>query len=437
MEALVVIFAQLVLACVMPILSLASFVVGLLFELLALLFGGVFAALVEKRRKPGYAPVGSTEAPSRPRPAPIVTHPAKPILSRRAVHWIAGSCAVLSVAGLLASAALFQPIVRKVMDLAQQRTGMEITYKAASGTLILGQVKLEGLTLRRETADGLAFDLEVDLAEADVNLLSLIGREPTLQFAKVAGVRGRVTPPVDKDTPKLDRKRRAFVANLVDVSDVTLQIAPRKGEAYPIVIRTAQVAPLYSQTALFSLLFRATLDADVAGQRLVVATREISDHGREAFWQFKDVELSRLAPVVPKAPLTWFDGGTVTAIVQDQWNLSDAFIDMDWHIALKDASLAAPEGAGAGERFLAASLGKIVDLQGGNAEFDYKLRLDEDGVEALRSGDLDQFWDIVMRGLLKNAGPEPTASDEGEVRSRTQRLLDGARNILRDTEDGG
>ena len=51
MEALVVIFAEIILACLMPVLGLIGALLGAIFEGLLLLLGGTFAAFAEVRRK--------------------------------------------------------------------------------------------------------------------------------------------------------------------------------------------------------------------------------------------------------------------------------------------------------------------------------------------------------------------------------------------------
>ena len=80
---------------------------------------------------------------------------------------------------------------------------------------------------------------------------------------------------------------------------------------------------------------------------------------------------------MPKAPLTWLEGGRVTAKVEDRWSLSDDEIDMDWLFELDGISVKAPEGAGGAERLLAGGLAKAGGGPRGRCEFRVSAGIDE------------------------------------------------------------
>lgn len=403
MEALVAIFAEIILACMMPVIGLMVAVIGALFEAILLLFGGVFAEYVDTRRK------RRAKASNRP----LVAR--KPLIPRKIVHWVAGTCGLVGVLGIVASYVFFQPILRYVMDFASEKAGMSVEYAQASGSLLGGHVVLEGLELSRVHESGLAFDLKIERAEADVSLGSLIGSTPTLILGQVNGMAGTITPPLPKEEKKdLPKQRRPFRAELFAIENVELQITPRQEEPYAVLIERAQVAPFRSEFAVFDLLFRSNMTAQIADQSLIVETQEITENGRETRWAFEDVDAVQLKRILPKAPLTWVDEGRITISVSDKWSLSEGFVDMDWRIATTGMRTSAPEEAGAAERVLAAGLHKYVERFGGDVDFQYRLELAPDDMAQLRDGNLDAFWQNLLSGIVRGGVVQSEAQNATE-----------------------
>ncbi len=434
MEALLIIFAELLFACLAPLLAAIGALIALVFELFALLitmlFGGSSRKTPPAKRRDaqgtrGHPATGSTSGSSQ-----------KPLFSKKTIHWIAGGFGGVAVLAVIASFVLFDPLLRMILTTAGDRAEMSISYEESSGSLLSGRVALSGLALQRQSEDGLAFDLRVKRIEADVDLFSLFGSEPRIQFAAVDGVSGVVTPPEARDAhveaparPK--PARRPFRADRVEVADVLVSVQPRNSEPYDLEIRAGDVAPFRSQLAMFDLLFRSNLEASVAGQPLYVATRDISEQGRETIWSFEEVEVDRLKLILPKAPLTWLSDGTVTARVEDRWDLTDDEIDMDWRITLDGIEVATPEAAGQTEAFLANGLARIVNAKGGDADFQYRLELGPEEVAALRRGDLSTFWDTVLKGFLRPKFIETSDEPATEGPGRVQTAIDALRERFR------
>lgn len=403
MEALVVVFAEIILACMIPVFGLMGAAIGAVFEAVLLLFGGMFGESVETRRK------RKAETANRP---PVT---GKPLIPRRVLHWVAGTCALVGVLGIVASYVFFQPILRYVMNIASEKAGMTVEYALASGSLLGGHVVLEGLELSRAHESGLAFDLEIERAEADVSLSSLIGGTPTLILGQVDGMTGTITPPLPKEENRgLPKQRRPFRAELFAIENVELQITPREDEPYAVLIERAQVAPFRSGLGVFDLLFRSNMNAEIAEQSLIVETKEITENGRETRWIFEDVDAVQLKRILPKAPLTWVDDGQITVAVSDRWSLSEEFIDMDWRIATAGMRTSVPGKAGAAERVLAAGLRKYVETFGGDVDFQYRLELDSDDMAQLRKGNLDAFWQKVLSGIVRGGAVQSEAQNAAE-----------------------
>ena len=429
MEALVLIFAEILLACMAPLLGLVGVMFGALLELLAAIFGGIFAAWADTR-----STRTKEDKPAKPR---------KPLIPRKVIHLGAGIMAGIGVLGVVASFVLFQPLLRHIVSTGAEKAGMHITYDSAEGTLLAGDVTLHGIHVTRPEDLGLGFDLKIATARADVDVWSLLSGTPVIESAQVEGVTGHVSPPKrDKDKPR--KRRRPFRADLVQVAGVDLEIRPREGTPYSLVIPQAEVSPLGSRTALFDLLFRSNMQAEVAGQPLSVETREITEFGRETLWRFENVEADRLKLLVPRAPLTWLSGGVLNIRVDDRWSLSEDWIEMDWHIGFDGVSATAPAGAGPKETLLAKGLGKALAAKGGTADIGYRLSLTQSDIESLRSGNLDQFWERVLSGFLKPGamslkGDKDTGADDGQDDADADKpgLLNRLRGVLdRDSEDG-
>ena len=421
MEALLIIFAEIIFACLAPLISLAGALIGALFEAVAVLFGLAVGSSAGKRKND--APPRKTGKVSR---------------YRRPALWAGGIITGLGVVGVLVSVLFFEAILGRILDRAAEQAGMRLVYEEASGSFLSGHVALRGLVVERASDDGLAFEIAVDLIEADVALLSLIGGEPRLELARVEGASGFVTPAPAREKTIKPKKRRPFRADRVLARDVAIELRPRDRDPYDLVIESAEVVPFRSSLAVFDLLFRSNLSAEIAGQRLAVSTRQISESGRETAWNFDQVEADRLKLVVPRAPLTWLNGGTLTARVEDRWDLADEGIDMDWLIAVEDIDVAPPSGAGAGERLLASGLSKAVAAQGGDAEFRYVLSLSGDEVQAMREGDLEAFWDVVLSGLVKDGVEDaaaPTSDGDDPEPGAARRAVDKIRSLLKAPDD--
>ncbi len=407
MEALVAIFAEIIIACMMPFVSLIGALFGAFLEglllLLAGIFGGVFEVWADRRKAKS----------ARPKTA---AKPRKPLIPRKVIHWTAGVMGTLGVLGVIASFVFFQPILRYVLETASAKAGTEITFERASGTLLAGDVTLEGIHVLRDGQEGLTFDLKVARATAEVRVSSLLSRVPVIDLALVEGVTGYVSPPQrEKDKPKEKKPRKPFRANLAQVRDVVLDVRPKGAEPYPLMIEAAQVAPFRSQLALFDLLFRSNMKAEIAGQTLVVETSLITEHGRQTLWSFENVEAEKVKLLVPRAPLTWLNDGVLSARVTDRWSLSEDWIDMEWVIGFEDMNIAVPSDAGATQILLGGGLAKLVNARQGNVEFRYALQLDKAEMDAMRAGDLSEFWDVVLSGFLVSGGKGLSVTTQGSA----------------------
>ena len=408
MEALIILLSSIIMACLIPVGAVLTGIVGLLLDLLFLVVAKLFGAVRRSR-----APVDAQ---------PVA--PRQPLLATRTRQWIGGALAGVAALGAVASVVLFDPILRYALDRVGAKAGVAIDYDSAEGLLLGGALEMRGIRLVRE-AEGLEFDIAVDRAAVDLKVMGLIFGGLDFAFAEVEGVSGRVVPPPPRENrPERAKKpARRFEVDRLTLVGVDLEVAPRQGEAYAMVIPRAEVAPLRSRMALFDLLFRSNMEAEIAGQRLSVSTREITADGRETAWRFEDVEAAKLGLLVPRAPLTWFDGGTVSVRVDDAWSLSDHWIDMDWSMTAAGLEASAPEGAGLREKAMAAGLGVVLKAKGGDADFRLKLRLDRDRLEAAGSDDLQALWAVVLDALRMDIEAAAPGKDKPSAMERLKGVL--------------
>ncbi|MDH3264817.1 MAG: hypothetical protein OEM24_12580 [Paracoccaceae bacterium] len=413
MEGLVIIVAELLFALLGPLFAALGGLAALLLDLLVALLG---ALLSGRRRRP------EPEAPS----------PSRPVRVPRAWLHAAAGLGVLVIAGVLVVNALFlAPALRWVLARVEDRTGYAVAFEAAEGNLLSGRLALTGLDVTRNADEGLMLDLAVERARLDVRMTSLLGSEIALESLEIAGVTGRLEPRPRPETGAAaagaPRPRRAFTVERAALSAIDVEVAPPGRPPHRLEIALATAEPFRSRSALFDLFFRSTLDARIDGIPLRVETEAISERGRRTAWAFEEVPVATLAALTARAPVSWLSGGTVTAQVEDEWDLTETRIDMDWRLVLDRVQAAPPAGAGAAEAVLARALGAALDRAGGSGDFAVTLALDRERLEVVGSDDLGALWEALRDGLaasLTSRTGEAAAEAAGRIESARERLLD-------------
>lgn len=420
MEGLVILVAEFLMFLLAPLFTaLAAFFVGVL-ELLAAVLGLALNRAGGPRTK--------ANAPPRPR------------RSWRWLHVLAGLGAV-ALAGVTAVSFLFlDPALRWGLARVEARTGYAVTYDMARANLLTGTLALTGLRVTRQGPPGLGMDVGIERVAADVDMPSLLFGTATLEDLDLAGVTGRIVTPPEADpeahpeagrpAPTARKPRRDFIVERARIARVDLQIDPVDKRPHRIEIITASAEPFRSRTALFDLMFRSNLDARINGIPLLVETAVISDQGRRTSWAFEAAPVAMLADLTGRAPVRWLTGGTVTARVEDEWDLTETVIDMDWRIAFDGVTAAAPDGAGRAERLMAATLSRALARRDGSADFGFSLSLDRAGLAAAGSDDLGALWDALRDGLADAIAKAIDASTE-DVRDG----IEGIRGRLTDYLD--
>jgi hypothetical protein len=302
----------------------------------------------------------------------------------------------------------FQPVLRRALDAVESRTGYQVSYGSAEGSLLAGRLDLTGLRVLRDSDQGMNADLLVEHATFDLDTLSLLFRRVSFDRLAVEGVTGDLHLPspgasgMDPDPAP----RRRFRADRIDLARVSLRITQAGKPAHMIEIDSATAEPFRSTLALFDLFFRSTLVARLDGMPVLVETEVTSDRGRSTHFAFDKVPADVLAGVVPQAPMTWLQGGLITVRVEDGWTLDEGRIDMGWSIVLSNASVAPPPGAGAAERIALAALAKVVAERGGDVDLAFMLHLDGEDFSTSSRGDLSALWSSLREALVTGAADQ-------------------------------
>jgi hypothetical protein len=412
-EGLVIVIAELLLAFLAP----AFAVLGAFLAALAELVTGLVALARRGRTVPRATP------PRPPRRWP-----------RRLLHGAAALGALAGVAVLTVNLFFLDPALRWTLARVEARTGYAVDYATARGNLFTGRLAMTGARVTREAGPGIGMDVAAERVAIDVALPSLLIGTATLENLDLAGLTGRIAKPQRPGTATCEteapRPRRDFVVERARIERIDLEVAGGGERPHRVEIATASAEPFRSRTALFDLLFRSNLDARINGIPLLVETAVISDRGRQTRWAFEEVPVATLADLTDRAPVSWLSGGTVTATVEDRWDLTETDIDMDWRIAVDGVAAASPDSAGATERLLAEAFARALAGTDGKAEFAFTLTLDREGLAAAGSDDLTALWDALRDGM---AGAIAASFDAqvGEVREG----IDGFRDRLFDYLD--
>lgn len=425
MELLVGLIAELLLVAMAPIVAICAAVAGAVVEFIAGLLGITIAVRKEKAQSPPSA----EKAPPQPKPVHI------PWRGWRILRYVSlGVVLTIVSGGYLLNRYYFEPTVRWIANAAASRAGYVIELDVVEGDLLQGLLEIDGLRLVGQSVDGQDVSASVGQIEIDVAVLSLLTFNVRLDRLVVADVDVMVQRVASDDAlaesaPKEHGGRR-FTVELLDVTNAVMVVEQPDGARHELEIETAQVAPLRSNWAPFDLLFRSNLEASFDGADLRVQTEVIAGDGRRTEWALDRMEITTLSAFTDAAPIRWFADGTISAQMQDEWRRDDISIDTGWEIRLRDAEVGMGNVRGVGEAVLARALAEVVEAQRGDAEFAFRLQLDEDGFRDSASGDLTAWWNAMIRGLAQAvAAIEPTGTAD-EAEGRLRGFTQGVRDVL-------
>ena len=200
MEALILIFGELVFAILVPFVTL-----------IVDLIGSIIGVIIS---------VGTGKSGDR-------------ILTSRLARTIA--LVLVSIAVLILTATwtvnrfFFEETVRYVFGQVEQRAGIETTCQEIDGSLFAGRVDLRNCTIRRPTDPSSSFDLSVDGITVDIRVTSLLGTA-RIDTARVVGLEGWVKNDRSQvndleASARPEKPRRAFVIGDLFVSGTSIELS--------------------------------------------------------------------------------------------------------------------------------------------------------------------------------------------------------------------
>lgn len=329
----------------------------------------------------------------------------------------------------------FDSAVRYVFGVAEKRSGIVTSCQTIDGSLFAGRVDLRNCTIRRLSHPTSSFDLSLDEVFLDLRVTSLLGTA-NIDTARVAGLDGWVGSDRSSRDPEaaaeqVEKPRRAFVIDKLDVSDGRIKLSGTNpdGNAFelPVAISQIRSEPLRSRLALFDIMFRSNLAGSIADAPFEVSTSVIQD-GRTTAWRAEQVPVASLGAMIG-GPLSWFSSGYVDMFVDDQWQRGDALsIDMDWRLVFADVEVSAPPGTGALGRIASEPLTRYVNGLDGHFPLEFTVVVNESQFEFESSLAAAGLWSAVgdsVNKVLKTFGFDTEkASETGNA------LKEGAKSVL-------
>ena len=407
MEALVLIFGDLVFALLAPIFLA-------IVELVAAVFGF------------GFSMIPSGNAPRWRAPA----------LLRKGAAFLTILAVLIVGAVWVVDRYYFAPSVRFLFGTMESRMGIEASCDGIEGSVFKGQVNLSDCDLRRLNDESLTFDLRVNELSLDVAMTSVLSTA-VVEEAQVQGLKGWVRRDETSNTGddsalKANKPARAFIVQDLVVDTVELSLAGRNGDGerfeIPIIINSIHSAPFRSRLALFDVLFRSNASGTIAGASFELATSMI-DGGRETTWRADKVPVADFGRMVGGA-LAWFEKGTVDLSVVDRWRTDESLeLDMDWRLNFDGVHVAAPKDSGVLKRALSQPLLAYVNDQGGQFPLEFQMVVNEDQFEYQSSLAAAGLWGAVGKSVntgLKAIGVEINVDGEGTG----DKLKEGAKSVL-------
>lgn len=329
----------------------------------------------------------------------------------------------------------FDYAVRHVFGMTEERSGITTNCEQIEGSLFAGRVNLRSCTVRRLSHPASTFDLSSDEVVMDLRITSLLGTAD-IDVARVTGLEGWVASDrsmigQDDSTEPVDKPRRAFVIGELDVSDINITLSGINpdGNPFELPVEIGQIKsqPLRSRLALFDILFRSNASGSIVGAPFEISTSSVQD-GRKTTWRAEQVPVASFGALTG-GPLSWFSSGYVDVHVDDHWQRGDSLdIDMDWRLEFAEVEVSAPPGTGALARIASEPLTNYVNGMDGQFPLEFQMVVNESQFEFKSSLAAAGLWSALGESVNKVLG---TFGIDLENASETGNAIkEGAKSVL-------
>lgn len=418
MEALILIFGELVFAILTPFVMLIADLIG---SLLGLIISWVAGRKADR------------------------------VVASRVIHVVAVGLiglAILTLAAIwIVNSFYFDSTVRYVFGMTEKRSEIATACQEIDGSLFAGRIDLRDCTIRRSSHPTSSFDLNVEKVVFDLRVTSLLGTA-RIETAEVTGLDGWVRNDRSQaggpdNTDQVEKPRRAFVIDRLDVANASVELfgVNPDGNPFQLPIRIRQIdsQPLRSRLALFDILFRSNVSGSITEAPFEISTSGIQD-GRQTAWRAEKVPIASFGALTG-GPLSWFSAGHVDVYVDDEWQRGDSLsIDMDWRLQFTDVEVTAPAGSSAFTRMAAGPLTRYVNGLGGQFPLEFELVVNESQFEYSSSLAAAGLWTAVAEAvnrILATFGVDPKQASEtaDALKEGAKSVLDRLRKPKRDKPD--
>ena len=343
---------------------------------------------------------------------------------RRLLAAAAGLLLITLTAIVAADRFFFEPVVGWMFGQAEKRTGLELSFDRARGSLLAGRFELAGLRVGHQAVSRETFDLAIERAEIDLAMPELI--KGNLGFGRRQG------PPSDGG---LMKPERAFVLSGLNLAGVKLTWAgpsvlkPLAAEFSLDYLRATSVSGDYF---IRDLLFRGNAAGTLNGQKFSLVNQDRPDGRFESVWRADNLPVEGLAGLIG-GPLAWVESGLVDVVVDNQGRRTgEAEILMNWRLAGRGLKMKPSEEISLAARVGAAPFAAYLNNNDGNFDLTVPVRLGPDGIRYAGTDELSTLIWERMRGGVK----EFWANQAGQLKRLPEKLLDRAKPEEREPEAG-
>ncbi|MBI4860769.1 MAG: hypothetical protein HY815_10985 [Candidatus Riflebacteria bacterium] len=274
--------------------------------------------------------------------------------------------------------------LRWLLQRAQARNGLSVTFKAAAGSLLLGDARLQGVRMTGTLPSGSRIDLT---AEA-----------------------------VDEKTPST----RELTIDLFRIHDAVVMVTNRRGDAVSRPVRLTvdemECRALRRSTVLFDTLFRSS-----ARGKIEEGPLELGSAGGKGSWKISGLGVDVLGGL-SGAPLSWITEGTVDLDVTSTFGESGSSeVEMHWNVALRGLTVQMPSAPPAVLRPVADTVTRYLTRKGENVSLSFPVTLRRGQIEGAASIDAAGLGKAVREKLIE-ASRRKAGEGVSRVRGWTRQL---------------
>lgn len=253
----------------------------------------------------------------------------------RRVLWAAvGMFGLLLVGLLLIDLLLFAPALRIALDQVELRSGIDIGFQRARGSLFTGRLELEDVSVRR-SGGGLDFSLTVRELAIDVDMLGLLREELPIALLQAEGVRGALT----RRDARVPTPHRRFVISRLELRDIQLDFADTITAPFrnlPLEFESLTIGPLRSEYAMVDVLCGSEARGSARGYNFGAAGHT---------WQARDIPIGPAAHKLGAAG-RWLRGGDLDVTLRCTGDRDGAELPLAIDLRLHNFKIAPPGDSG-------------------------------------------------------------------------------------------